>query len=95
MDEGVESLSVDVDVLSMDNLDGCVPSLSVDELNEGVQSLSFDEYSLLGEQVPSVDGPRAVVPNVKPNTSKQRRKWRTKVENLKIDLKGWNSIYVS
>ena len=33
-----------------------------------------------------------MVPDYKPSA---RRKQRTKVENLEIDLKSWNSIYVN
>ena len=77
LDRGVHGRSVDVDGLPMDKLD------------EGVLSL---EESLIGDLVPSVDAPKAMVPNIEPST---RRKRRTKVENLEIDLKGWNSIYMN
>ena len=77
LDKGVQSHSVDADGLPMDKLD------------KGVLSL---EDSLIGDLVPTVDGPKAVVPDIEPST---RRKRRTEVENLEIDLKGWNSIYVN
>ena len=69
LDEGVQSCSVDVDGLSMDKLD------------KGVLSL---EDSLTDDLVPSVDGPKAMVPDIEPSA---RRKRKTKVENLEIDLK--------
>ena len=72
---------MDVDV-SVDELDKGVQSLSVEDLEKGFQSPFLDEDSLLGEEVPSVDGPKALVPNVEPST---RKKWRTKLENLQID----------
>ena len=89
LDEGVQSLSVDKDIVLGDKDEG-VQSLPVDGLDEGVQSVSLDEESLLGEQVPSLDGHEAVVPvpNIEPSPSKLRKKQRTGEENLAIDLKG-------
>ena len=72
--EGVHGRSVDVDGLPMDNLD------------EGVQSL---KDNLTEGRVPSIDRPKALVPDFEPSA---RRKRRTEVENLEIDLKGWNYV---
>ena len=58
--------------------------LSVDELDNGVLSL---EDNLTEGEVPSINGSKAVVPDPKLSV---RIKRRTKVENLEIDLKGWN-----
>ena len=77
LDEGVQSRSVDVDGLPMDKLD------------KGVLS---PEDSSIGDLVPSVDGPKAMVSYAEPST---RRKRRTEVKNLEIDLKDWNSIYLN
>ena len=77
LDEGVQSHTVDVDGLPMDKLD------------KGVLS---PEDGLINDQVPSIDGPKAMVPDSEPST---RRRRRTEVENLEIDLKGWNSVYVN
>ena len=65
---------MDADGLSLDELDISVLSLK-DNLTEG--------------EVPSIDRPKAVVPDFKPSV---RRKRRTEVENLEIDLKGWNYV---
>ena len=70
LDGGVHGCSVDVDGLSVDELDNSVLSIE-DNLTEG--------------EVPSIDGLKAVVPDSKPSA---RRKRRTEVENLEIDLKG-------
>ena len=70
-------------------------SLSEDELDEGVQCLPLDEDSLSGEQVPNLDGHEAVVPDFEPSPSMQRKKQRTEVDDLAIDLKGWNLTNVS
>ena len=64
------------------DLDG-VPS---DELDNGVLSL---EDNLTEGEVPSIDGSKAMVPDSEPSA---RRKRRTEVENLEIDLKGWNYV---
>ena len=77
LDKGVQSRSVDVDGLPLDKLD------------KGVLSL---EDSLTDDQVPSINGPKAMVPDSEPIA---RRKRRTKVENLEIDLKGWKAMYVN
>ena len=77
LDGGVHGHSADADGLSLDELDNGVLSLE-DILTEG--------------EVPSIDGPKAVVPDSEPSA---RRKQRTKVENLEIDLKGWNSMHVN
>ena len=58
----------------------------MEELDNGVPSL---EDILTEGEVPSIDGPKAVVPDFKPSV---RRKRRTEVENLEIDLKGWNYV---
>ena len=94
MDNGVQSLKVDEDIVFVDKDEG-IQSLPVDDLDEGVQSLALDEDSLLDGQVPSLDVHEAVVPYFKPSPSKLRKKWRPKIENLAIDLKGWNLTNVS
>ena len=58
--------------------------LSVDKLDNGVLSL---RDNLTEGEVPSIDSSKAVAPNPKPSAKSKRR---TKVENLEIDLKGWN-----
>ena len=70
-------------------------SLPEDELDEGVQSLPLDEDSLPGEQVPGLNGHEAMVPDFEPSPSMQRKKQRTKVDDLAIDLKGWSLTNVS
>ena len=77
LDGGVHGRSVDVDGLPLDKLDECDWSL---------------KDSSIGDSVPSIDGPKAVVPDSEPS---MRRRRRTEVENLEIDLKGWNSVYVN
>ena len=77
----LSDLDVGVHCLSVD-ADG----LSLDELDNGVLSL---KDNLTEGEVPSIDGSKAVVPDPKPSA---RRKRRTKVENLEIDLKGWNYV---
>ena len=59
-----------------------VDGLSVDELDNGVLSL---EDNLTDGEVPCINGSKAVIPDPKPSV---RRKRRTEVENLEIDLKG-------
>ena len=71
LDRGVHGHSVDVDDLPSDDLDNGVLSLE-DNLTEG--------------EVPSTDSPKAVVPDSKPSSRRQR----TEVEKLEIDLKGRN-----
>ena len=60
--------------------------LSLDELDNGVLSL---KDNLTEGEVPSIDSSKAMVPDSKPSA---RRKRRTEVENLEIDLKGWNYV---
>ena len=56
LDKGVQSRSVDVDGFPMDKLD------------EGVLSLEDD---LTKDQLPSIDGPKAVVPDSEPSTRRR------------------------
>ena len=63
-----------------------VDGFPLNKLDEGVLSL---EDSLTDDVVPSINRPQAVVSDSEPSA---RRKWRTEVENLEIDLKGWNYV---
>lgn len=58
----------------------------MDELDNGVLSL---EDNLTGGEVLIIDSSKAMVPDPKPSA---RRKRRTEVENLEIDLKHWNYV---
>ena len=60
--------------------------VSCGRTDEGFKSLALDEDNLLEEQVPSLKGHEAVVPDFKPSPSKLRKKQRTGEENLAIDL---------
>ena len=71
-------------------MDEGLQSVPEDELDKGVQSLPLDEDSLLGEQVPGLDGHEAVVPNFEPSTGMQRKKQRTEADDLAKVLKGWS-----
>ena len=57
LDKGVQSLSVDEDVLSLGKLDEGVQNLFLEEMDKGVQSLSLDEDVVLGEEVLCNDEP--------------------------------------
>ena len=63
-------------------------SLPEDKLDKGFENLPLDEDSLLDEQVPSLNGHEAVVPDVEPSPSKPRRKRKTKPVKLAIGSKG-------
>ena len=89
LDSGVQSLEANENIV-FSNKDNGVQSLPVDDLDEGVQCLPLDEDGLPGKQVPSLDGHEAMVPNFEPSSSMQRKKQRTKVDDLAIVIKGWN-----
>ena len=77
------------------NFDKGVPTPG--DCAEGVPSLGDD---VAGDSVPSAS-PKVEVPDSDPDSEvpvsdlRPRRKRKTEVENLEIDLKGWNSTYLS
>ena len=62
LDSGVQSLEANENIVFGNKGNG-VQSFPVDDLDKGVQCLPLDEDILPGEQVPSLDGHEAVVPD--------------------------------
>ena len=66
----MEGLDEDFQSLPEDELDEGLLSLPEDELDKGFENPPLDEDNLLDEQVPSLNGHEAVVPDFEPSPSK-------------------------